>query len=168
MKTLIGRPRKVIRAKDIMKTQIVFATVDMQISEVADLLQMKHVTGVPVVNGKGRVVGVISASDIVAFEANKELKGDIEGHGFYQTSWKEGDSEQESIDFEKNSYPEKTAEEVMTPGYISVPEDALLENVARKMLKEEVHRVLVMDEKERLKGIISTTDMVRLIAKRQI
>jgi CBS domain-containing protein len=56
-------------------------------------------------------------------------------------------------------------EEVMTRELIHVGRDTPLKQVAQKMLDANVHRVLVMDEKFSLYGIISSFDFVRVVAE---
>ncbi len=53
------------------------------------------------------------------------------------------------------------ASEVMTPEPITVTEDTPVAEAAEKMLQSRIHRLVVVDEKERLLGILSTTDIVR-------
>jgi CBS domain-containing protein len=55
--------------------------------------------------------------------------------------------------------------EVMSSDLIWVDRDTPLTEVARRMLDERVHRVLVMDSNSRLYGIISAYDFVRVIAE---
>jgi CBS domain-containing protein len=57
-------------------------------------------------------------------------------------------------------------EEVMSRDLVSVTRDAPLKEVAQLMLEEDVHRVLVMDDKFRLYGIISSFDFVRVVAEK--
>ena len=52
----------------------------------------------------------------------------------------------------------------MTPWTISVSEDTPVSDIAKTMIKQHVHRVLVTDKHFRLKGIISTMDIARLVA----
>ena len=56
-------------------------------------------------------------------------------------------------------------EEVMTRELISVDRDTPLKEVAQKMLDDDIHRVLVMDERFKLYGIITSFDFVRVLAE---
>ncbi|NIV35217.1 MAG: CBS domain-containing protein, partial [Anaerolineae bacterium] len=51
--------------------------------------------------------------------------------------------------------------DVMTPGVVSVSEDVLLEEAARKLLESNIHRLLVVGTDGRPLGILSTTDFIR-------
>lgn len=156
---------KNLKAKDIMRTDVVFASSDMTVAELAELLQANEVTGVPVVNSKGKVIGVVSETDVVATDAQKETEEKEMPH-YFRAGWEEGESAAEAIDYEKMYFPmEKNVEEIMTPLIVSVNEDTPITEIAQKMLAERVHRVLVMDSKSHLKGIVSSMDMMQLIAE---
>ena len=53
--------------------------------------------------------------------------------------------------------------DVMTSDVISIAEDATVEEAAEKLLKNNIHRLLVVSEDGRPSGILSTTDIIREI-----
>jgi predicted transcriptional regulator len=53
------------------------------------------------------------------------------------------------------------ARDVMTPGVISISEDATVGEAARKLLESNIHRLLVVSEDGTPLGILSTTDIIR-------
>ncbi len=55
-------------------------------------------------------------------------------------------------------------EEVMACDLVSVSKDTPVREVAKKMIDENVHRVLVLSDDQRLFGIVSATDFVRTFA----
>ncbi len=156
---------KNLKAKDMMRTDVVVANGDMTIAELAELLQAHGVTGVPVVNSKGKVVGVVSETDIVAAETQKAPE-EKEAPHYFRSGWDEGEAGAAAIDYEKMAFPaERYVEDMMTPLVVSVTEDTPASEVAQKMLAERVHRILVMDAKEHLLGIVSSMDIVGLVAE---
>lgn len=52
-------------AKDIMTTNVVTVTPDARVREIAQLLLMRHVSAVPVVDAENRVVGIVSEGDLM-------------------------------------------------------------------------------------------------------
>lgn len=58
-----------LRIRDVMTPKVLTATPDMPLTEALALLSENHVSGAPVVDG-GKVVGVFSASDLLAFFAD--------------------------------------------------------------------------------------------------
>jgi len=55
------------------------------------------------------------------------------------------------------------ARDVMTSDVISIPENATVEEAAKKLLESNIHRLLVVNEQNRPLGILSTTDIIREI-----
>ncbi|MBN1270527.1 MAG: CBS domain-containing protein [Kiritimatiellae bacterium] len=63
---------KTTRAADVMTTNVITVTTDMMLTRVMDLLLRHHVSGLPVVDDDGNMVGIISEIDLVnsAFSGN--------------------------------------------------------------------------------------------------
>jgi CBS domain-containing protein len=55
-------------AKDLLNPHVVCVTEDMGVHAVAQLLRDEAITGAPVVNDQGRVVGIISQSDLMSHD----------------------------------------------------------------------------------------------------
>lgn len=112
------------------------ASVAQAIVELAD----GHISGMPVVDGTGRVIGVLSTTDVLTAEAEAD------------------------DDAARRSLLERTAvRDIMTPRPFTVAPDEDVCEAARQMLYADVHRLFVA-EGEQLVGIISTTDIVRALA----
>ncbi|HZL99695.1 MAG TPA: CBS domain-containing protein [Planctomycetota bacterium] len=162
-----------VRARDLMRTEVVTLTADATIREAVETLQDDRLGGVPVLDGAGKVVGFLSLADIARIE---HLQGDrlAEARGDRQLSNPIGEAlEEESVDDEEFASREDYSPELlghetvgqwMTRGVISVPPDATLKELCATMVKESVHRLVVL-ERGRLKGIISTMDVVRHVAE---
>lgn len=163
-----------VRARDLMRTQVVTLNPDASIREAVETLQDDHLGGVPVVDAAEKVVGFLSLADIARIE---HLQGDrvAEMRGDRQLANPVGEAlEEEALDDEefagREDYsPEMLGRETvgqwMTRGIVSVEPDATLKQVCATLVRESVHRVVVL-ERGRLKGIISTMDIVRHLAER--
>jgi CBS domain-containing protein len=121
-----------------------------------------HVSGLPVLSGKDRCVGVISSSDILSLEQEHTLQDD-ESLGSYF----DADSQRwEHIRVAQadEMLADVFAKDVMSRALVAVPPDAPAREVARLMVEHEVHRVLVLDDKQLLHGIVSASDFVQMVA----
>jgi CBS domain-containing protein len=129
------------------------------------LMTENHVTGLPVMDAKSRCIGLITASDILGFE--EEHAEDSTDDGMMQHFNNEiGRWESVPLSaFGLEEFGDVQVEEVMTRDLISVQRDTPLKEVAQKMLDDDVHRVLVMDERFNLYGIITSFDFVRIVAE---
>lgn len=156
---------KNLRAADIMNEDLIYAATEMTVLELVKLFRNYEVRGVPVIDSEGKAVGVVSETDVVKVEADKEAS-DAQVPPYFRTAWEDWDSGPESVDYDKlDIRAERTVEEIMTPGVISVREDASVAQVAQRMLEDKIHRVFVTDPRGQLKGIIGTLDLIQLLAQ---
>lgn len=124
------------------------------IETAARLFAQKRVSGAPVVLADGEVVGVVSLSDLV--DPDRELGGEIGDAHYYLL---EGGS---AIEFGDPTIPrEGTVAEVMTPSVLAIEPDLTIVEAGRRMVALGVHRMLVVDERRILVGIVSVIDLVR-------
>ena len=136
-----------ITAADLMNPHVLTVREDLTVQELASFLLRHQITGAPVEDAAGRLVGVVSVSDIA------------EGFGDLEPGAREAaEMEPEELDEEQ----ELTVRDIMTPAVVSVAEDATVSEVASKMLDGHVHRLLVTREGQPL-GIITTSDLLGLL-----
>ncbi|MFN8652507.1 MAG: CBS domain-containing protein [Gemmatimonadales bacterium] len=133
-----------MRVADIMQTNLMTVRGTDTISEAVALLAESHVSGVPVIAERGRLVGVLSNSDILEALADKP------------------DPEERERLFDQT-----TVQEVMTARPQTITSDASVKDAAQRMLYLEVHRLFVEDN-GRLVGVVSTTDLVRAMAGQRV
>jgi CBS domain-containing protein len=129
-----------MRVSELMQTTVVTAMPDTAISDIIVSLADAHVSSVPVVDGHRRILGVLSASDVLAAEAEAS------------------DPDARTVLTERS-----VASDLMTPKAITIDPDAPVREAARLMLYADVHRLYVV-EHEQLVGVISTLDIVRAVA----
>ncbi|HSL83520.1 MAG TPA: CBS domain-containing protein [Thermoanaerobaculia bacterium] len=160
-----------ITAADLMNPEVLTVPEDMTVRELAGFLMDNEITGAPVVNREGRLVGVVSVVDIADAAAGEE-EGDGEGSG--QAPPREG-FHAAGFGFGEGLAPdalgalgpleeagEMRVGEIMNPEFYSVPEDATVSQVATTMLNNHVHRLLVIEE-GKVAGIITTSDLLGLL-----
>ena len=143
-------------AADVMHRDVVTVLASDPIDEVERVLADAHVSGVPVIGDTGRVIGILSTSDLVNRYADKEEADDA----VYSAANDDGD--QEIVEYHPDGRL-LCAADVMTPDIESIPSATPLREVAHRMVVGEIHRLLVVDE-GRLVGLISTLDVLRAIA----
>lgn len=150
-------------ASDIMSRDVVTVSPNDTLQDAMSLLAENHVTGLPVIDRGDRCVGVISMADILEHEreqSDAEVAGGAIGRYFNPDDgrWEEFGLS----DFALEQTGQVTVSEVMSGDIICVRPTTSIAEVANSMLKAEVHRILVLDDRQFLKGIISSFDFVRL------
>jgi CBS domain-containing protein len=135
-----SRPRRVA---DVMQQDVITVTPDTSVRDVAALLCRESISGVPVVDGKGALLGMVSGTDVLWLADRM--------HGLHRDffSW-------DGLDAFR-------ALDVMTPDVFGVDATADLEELRQFFVRTSVHRAVVLDH-GRLVGIVSISDLLCVVA----
>ncbi|MDH3687913.1 MAG: CBS domain-containing protein [Gammaproteobacteria bacterium] len=147
-------------ARDIMTREVVCVSTDTDLRDVFKLFVEKGISGAPVIDDNGDVIGVISQSDLVAYNLTRDDELVFDSL-FYQSARIEGQHIPRGFQLEdcNTGY----VADVMNPIVYSVSERLNAEKVARKMIRHHVHRVIVCRGRKPI-GIISATDVLKALA----
>ncbi len=149
-------------AQDLMNPEVLTVSEDMSVRELASFLLDNQISGTPVTGPDGKLVGVVSMTDIVAEATGSVgLTTDRRNPNFYLRDLQETYSEEELRNFHIEE-PDRSVKEIMTPKVYSVDIHAPVAEVAALMLDGHLHRVLVTEGREAV-GIISTSDILGLL-----
>ena len=143
------------RIREVMVKDVVFVHGQDDVREALGLMVENAVTSLPVVDRRDRCVGVLSSTDFldVTRELDEEISDVTRVSELSQQWLLEKLSEQ--------GFERKTVKELMTNRVVTIGAEALLSEAAREMLRHRVHRLPVVDEKDRLMGIVSTMDLLQ-------
>jgi CBS domain-containing protein len=157
-----------ITARQIMNRDVVVVPENMGVRELANLLTEKMITGAPVVDAEGRLVGVVSSMDIVRYfsQENKDIRNSHNEHPeFYLRGWSDMIDTDEIGTFHVEEYSEPAwVSEIMTPTVFEVNEETPLTEIAAMMVRGRIHRVIVTNER-RVVGIVSSLDVLRAVSE---
>jgi CBS domain-containing protein len=149
-------------AKDIMHPNVVTVTGTMDLREAAKIFVEEGISGAPVVDELGNLLGVISQSDLVEYELTMEREPTVEAP-FYRRPY--DDALHPSRGFQIEELPTHTVKGVMTPFLITIEEDTSIHEVAARMVKFGIHRLIVVDGNQHLRGIVTSIDVLRWLAE---
>jgi CBS-domain-containing membrane protein len=127
-----------MKVAELMQTDVRVARLDWTLSDVVESLADGHVTGLPVVDRHGHLLGVVSTADVL--QAQAEAPSD------------EGDT-----------WRDTRVAEVMSRPVHTIAPDAEIRSAAQQMLYGDVHRLFV-EWHGKLVGVVSQTDLVRALA----
>jgi CBS domain-containing protein len=146
------------KLKDLMTRDLVVVPPDMPVSELAGLLSTRMISGAPVVDAEGKVIGVVSLSDIAAFSAS--------GQGGLQTDrdnmyYSVPEMEDYLVGFftVTDLSPGATVRDIMTPAVYNLGQEATILEAADMMRAARIHRIIVTQDGHP-QGIVTTMDLV--------
>ena len=147
-----------ITAKNIMATNVITVSPDTEIIQAAQLLIQKNINGTPVINKKGKLVGIICQSDLIAQQKSLPLPSLFRLlDGFIPlTSLKKLDKEVRKI-------AAITVADAMTADVVSVTPDTGIGKIADLMVGKNYHSIPVVDADGELVGIIGKEDILQTI-----
>jgi CBS domain-containing protein len=146
-------------AKDIMTSDVICVSRDMDLRDLAKLFLEKGITGAPVVDEKGDLAGVISQTDLLYYQLTRDDELVLDSD-FYANARVEGRHLPRGFQIEDVNSGK--VEDVMTPVVHSVGENARAVAIARMMSRRHIHRVIVKRGRK-VAGIISALDLLRLV-----
>jgi CBS domain-containing protein len=142
-----------MKVRDIMTTDPVKVTGDTRLKEAARLMVRHRVSGLPVVDGAGKLIGIVSEGDFIRQEAGRDRP-----HGVSLLDAVFGEGELQPVGAE-------TVAEVMTRSVVTITPEATIGEAARVMGRRNVKRLPVVDLEGELVGIVSRADVVGAFTK---
>jgi CBS domain-containing protein len=150
-----GGPTREAAVADIMERDVISVHPETGVRELAELMHERHIGGAPVVDGEGRLVGIVTDGDLIAEEADIHAPAQIDIFGaiVYLGSF--------------HKYEERlrkavgaTVGDVMTTKVHTVHPGDGVRKAATLMRDHKINRVPVVDEDGRLVGLVTRTDIV--------
>ena len=152
-----------ITVSDVMQREVLAVEADWSLEQLADFLVDNAISGAPVTAADGRLVGVVSLTDIV--RQNRLPDQGTDGgdtHDVYLFDLDRRMSREEMRELHIRFESPVQVRDIMTPMIFSVSEDTGVREVADTMLKGRIHRVFVTRD-GRLSGIVTALDMLKVI-----
>jgi CBS domain-containing protein len=126
-----------VPARRIMSREVVCAREDLDAAALIDLMVRRRIGCVPVVDERGRPIGMVTKTDVVEQQLAASLNG---------------------------TPGAATAGELMMPMAITLDEHATVAHAAAMMAVEDFHHVAIVSDGGALIGVVSTMDIVRWLA----
>ena len=143
-------------AKDVMKTELVTVGENTPVKEIARKMLDHDISGLPVVNEQGEILGVVSELDLM----RKQIKPNEPS--IWTMIWgMDPDREKQHRDAIRK-YMGKTAGDVMTAPAMTVDASDSLEKVGNLMFNKKIKRVFVT-EGGKLVGVVSRSAFTKLL-----
>lgn len=142
-----------MKVRDIMTTDPISVRPDTLLKEAARIMVRHQVSGLPVIDDTGKLVGIVTEGDFLRQEASRDRPYRM---SLLDALFGEGDTDLPSAE---------TVGEVMTSKVVTITPEATLGEAARVMTGRNVKRLPVVDLEGGLEGIISRADVVNAFTK---
>jgi CBS domain-containing membrane protein len=147
----IERLSREVTAREVMTQEVTHVQIDTPLAEVAESMGGRGVSGVPVLNRAGQVVGVISEKDFLSRMGVTGPKnfmslvaGCLKTKGCIALPLKQ-----------------QKAEDIMSSPAVTVAEDATVREIANLFTTKNINRAVVTNKDGLLLGIVSRGDIVK-------
>ncbi len=144
--------------KDVYSSDVVSIDPQDTLRKALDVMVENHVSALPVVDGRGRCLGVISVTDLLGMtkDLSDELNALSESGGF--------DHEVLVQKLEHADLLTEQVQSLMSTDVVSVQADSTIQQAARRMLENRVHRLVVLNSDRQVVGVVSTMDLLAAFA----
>jgi CBS-domain-containing membrane protein len=146
-------------ARDIMSTAVLTVRTDTSIDELARKFAEARVSGFPVLNAAGSLVGVVTEGDLIHQNQRLHIPTAV---AIFDAVIYLGSSKR--LEEEVKRVAATRVDEIMTPDPVTVHLDTPVEEVASLMADQEVHTIPVLDNVGSLVGVIGKLDVIRSMA----
>jgi CBS domain-containing protein len=144
--------------KEFISTDVVSINPHDTLREAVAVMVENHVSALPVVNGRGLCVGVISVTDLLGM--TQELSDEL--NALSGSRWLDHNTLVQKL--EHADLLTDLVQDLMSTDVVSVHVDATLQEAARQMLENHVHRLVVIDDQKQVAGVVSTMDLLAAFA----
>ena len=146
-------------AQEIMTREVITVQEDTPVSEVAQLLTEKRISGLPVLNQAKELVGIVCESDIIDQSKKLHLPTIINLMG-YLVFLESG----KTFEKELKKMMGLVARDIMSSPVKTIAPETTVEAIAALMAEQRIHSIPVL-EGNTLVGIIGKKDIVRSLAR---
>lgn len=153
-----------MKVKELMTTKVITVKPTATIEQVANVLHEYHFTGVPVVDEKKRLLGVIMERDFITADSKLYLPTYVKmlkDLDFVQNDKKHLSKEAETL-------INATAADVMNSNIVTASPDDTMEHAAELFATKRVNPIPVVDDQFRIVGVLSRSDLIKLFSPKNI
>ena len=143
-----------LRVRDVMNTDVFCLSDNDTMANAAIEFNKHDITGAPVVNHTGQVVGILSVTDFALREQEHAEYDERLGFGFAHRVAKNDSPIRVEV------VQEDRVGTHMSAFVQTVPQDATILNAARILVNEHIHRLVIVDDDQRPIGFLSSLDLV--------
>jgi CBS domain-containing protein len=148
-----------MQVKDLMTTDVFTVKQEAKVSEVADMLHSRGLTGIPVVTDDLTVVGLITEKELFSADSKLYFPGYLKI--LQETKYVVGDHK--DLPYGAEQLTRITAKDIMNQNVFFASSDMPAEKLAEAFIRENQSPIPVTDANHKLLGIVSRSDLIKLL-----
>ncbi|HEY2148164.1 MAG TPA: CBS domain-containing protein [Pirellulales bacterium] len=148
--------------KDVISTSVVSINSQDTLREAVDTMVENRVSALPVIDSRGHCVGVISVTDLLGM--TKDLSDELNALSVSRGL----DHELLVQRLEEADVLTEQVKGWMSTEVVSIGRESTIRHAAREMLRNRVHRLVVLDDQRHVIGIVSTMDLLGAFAEERV
>jgi CBS domain-containing protein len=145
-----------VKVREIMSKEIISILPDMTAKQALEALFKNHISGLPVINDNGKLVGMFTEKDVLKAVLPSYVS--TVGKFIYEENPK-------AVKRKMSQLSQIKVKDIMRKDVVTTQEDTTLCEVARLMLTQAARRIPVVDKNGSVKGIVAREDIVKAFAK---
>ena len=138
---------------DVMTERVHVATLSTPFKVLVRVIEENRISAVPIVDPQGMPVGIVSESDLLLKERRSELE--VDGSALHLWRRRQEKAKAEGV----------IASDLMTAPVVTVLTDTPIAQAARVMQDRNVRRLVVVDARGRIAGIVSRSDLLHVFLR---
>jgi CBS domain-containing protein len=147
------------QAQDIMTREVITVQETLSVRDLAHLLAEKKISGAPVLNSRGKMIGVVTENDLID-QAKKvhipTVMAFFDSFVFLENP--------ERLEHDLKKMAASTVADICSRNVVSVGPDTPLDELATLMSEKKIHTLPVLDD-GRLVGVIGKSDIIRTLSQ---
>jgi CBS-domain-containing membrane protein len=148
-----------LQARDIMTKEVITVSPETKVLDLARLMAENKINGTPVVDNQGRLVGVVTQSNLIDRAKKFELPHVIsilDAHFYLERP----------STFKRNleKLMGNLVADIMTAPAVTITADVEVDEIATIMARRQVHTLPVLEE-DKIIGIIGKIDIIRALSQ---
>ncbi len=150
-------------AEDIMTSPAITIGKDKNVKEALELLADSSISGIPVTDEEGRIIGIISGADIIRYSQQKKLTPSS-STSIWVAPLGNKDDDLQMIRSGYEKLYRTLVEQIMTKKVYTASKDTPISDLAKLMSQRSVNRIPIVNKDNQVVGIVTRNDLVKYMA----
>ena len=157
--TKIPARERPLTARQILSTDVITVQPNLTLRAAAATLRDNRITGAAVVTASGKLIGVLSETDLVDHESQPRVRTYVVHGAQPENPSKDVEVLEASLERDENA----TVADVFSPYVITAGLETTVNALSALMVRHRVHRVFIVDG-PRLAGVVSSMDVMKAVS----